>query len=72
MTYVELYHKAAGAFNPSGNGPIIGYPVEVLYKMSRLADAQGWEQQVDVDQLRGRLSLDYLDKQCVGTVLAML
>lgn len=72
MTYVELYHKAVDAFNPSGKDPIIGYPVEVLYNVSRLADSQGWEQQVDTDQLRERLSPDYLDKQCVGTVLAML
>ena len=72
MTYVELYHKAADAFNPSGKGPIIGTSVEVLFNVSRLADAQGWEQQVDADQLRNRLSPDYLDKQCVGTVLGLL
>ncbi len=72
MTYVELYHKAVDAFNPNKDGLIIGYPVEVLYNVSRLDDAQGWEQQVDVKDLRNRLSPDYLDKQCVGTVLGLI
>ncbi len=46
MTCAELYLIAVDAFNPGGKGPIIGYPVEVLYNVGRLADAQGWEQQV--------------------------
>jgi len=71
MTYVDLYHKAIDAFDPAHKGIIKGYPVEVLYKMSRLADKQGWEQPVDTDTLQQRLSADYLDRESVKTVLGI-
>lgn len=71
MTYTELYHKAVAAFD-NGKKSITGYPVEVLFKVSRLADAQGWEQQVDADRLRSRLSSDYLDPHSVSMVLRLV
>ena len=72
MTYVDLYHKAIEAFDPEHRGNIQGYPVEVMYKMSRLADAQGWEQPVDTVTLRQRLSADYLDRDSVTKVLNLI
>ena len=70
MTYTELYHKAVEAFD-GGKKSITGRPVEVLFNLSRLADAQGWEQQVDTNRLRSRLSPNYLDSQSVATVLKL-
>lgn len=70
MTYTELYRKAVAAFDGGKKG-ISGRPVEVLFNVSRLADAQGWDQEVDVARLRSRLSPDYLDAQSVATVLKL-
>lgn len=69
MTYTELYHKAVAAFDGGKN--ITGRPVEVLFNLSRLADSQGWDHQVDAERLRSRLSPDYLDAQSVATVLKL-
>lgn len=72
MTYVDLYHKACDAFDPEHKGTIKGGPVEVLYKISRLADAQTWEHEVDRNELRHWLSADYLDARSAATVLAII
>ena len=71
MTYTGLYHKAVSTFD-GGKKRVTGYPVEVLFNLSRLADAQGWDQQVDTDRLRTRLSPDYLDAHSVATVLRLV
>lgn len=72
MTYIELFRKAYKAFDPCHLRVIQGPPVEVLCRISSLADSQAWENEVDEDVLRQRLAVDYLDKHSVDTVLTLM
>ena len=73
MTYKELMDKAHLHFDPERKGIIKGYPVGVLFCIGRMADAKGWDQLVDEEPLRERLTgSETLDKGCVAAVLGLL
>ncbi len=73
MTYNELMDKAHLYFDPEWKGIIKWYPVGVLFCISRMANAKGWDQQVDKEPLQERLTgSKTLDKDCVAAVLSLL
>ena len=73
MTYKELYQKCFELFDPEKKGMIKGYPVMVLYTTSKIADAEGWDEQVVAETFRERISeKTSLNKDCVAAVLGLL
>ena len=73
MTYRELMDKAQRHFDPQHKGIIKGYPVRVLYCISRMADKSGWDAPVAEDLLRETMTgSEVLDQGCVSAVLGLL
>ena len=73
MTYKELYQKCWEHFDPDNTGMIKGYPVMVLYTTSKIADAEGWDEQVVAEVFRERISeKKTLNSDCVSDVLGLL